>query len=111
MLVGTICAQPQPLARTCCCHDAGGGVELVAPAAGAAAPRARPVNGKFSCMMTGTGPAASAGVVSVSWISTVTAGYDELSTWPTSVFVVVRASLTVLVTSQRTRGVSFGVRP
>ena len=31
-------------------------------------------------MMTGTGPLAAAGVVSVSWISTVTAGYDELST-------------------------------
>ena len=41
-------------------------------------------------MITGTGPFASAGVVSVSWMSTVIGGYAELSTWPTSFFVIDR---------------------
>ena len=66
-------------------------------------------------MITGTGPFASAGVVSVSWISTLTSGYDELSTWPTSRFVTTGTSPTVCfsvaVTSHLTFGVFFGTRP
>ncbi len=66
-------------------------------------------------MMTGTGPLASAGVVSVSWTSTVICGYDELSTWPTSFLVTTATSPTlsflVSVTSHLTLGVSFGTRP
>jgi hypothetical protein len=56
-----------------------------------------------------------AGTFNVAWMFTVTSGYAELSTWPTSVLVTMGTSpfipLTVLVTSQVTLGVSFGVRP
>ena len=66
-------------------------------------------------MITGTGRAAFAGVVKDNWMSTVTCGYDELSTCPTSCFVITATSPTdsfvVLVTSQLTLGVSFGARP
>ena len=66
-------------------------------------------------MITGTGPLALAGVVSVSWMSTVICGYDELSTWPTSFFVTTATSPTfcffVSVTSHFTFGVSLGTRP
>ena len=60
-------------------------------------------------MITGTGPRALAGVVSVSWMSTVTSGYDELSTCPTSCFVTIgtppTVSVAVAVTSHFTAGV------
>src|SRR5271170_1231832 len=73
------------------------------------------IGSKASSIMTGTGPVALAGVVSVSWISTVISGYDELSTWPTSFFVMTGmsplVSRVVLITSQRTLGVFAGMRP
>ena len=54
-------------------------------------------------------------VVSVIWMSTVTAGYALLSTCPTSFLVttgtVPRVSLVVSVTSQVTLGVTFGTPP
>ena len=70
---------------------------------------------KPNSIMTGTGPVAFAGVVSVISISTVIAGYFELSTWPTSFFVVTGTPPTVsgavLVTSHFTGGTSFGTLP
>ena len=65
--------------------------------------------------MTGTGPVAFAGVFNVAWISTLIAGYDELSTFPSSCFVTVGISpfvpFAVLTTVQVTFGTFFGVRP
>src|SRR5262245_34596381 len=70
---------------------AGGGP----PARGAPAPARPPRAGCAppgivvpppNIIITGTGPFASAGVTSVIWMSTVIAGYDELSTCPTSTF-------------------------
>ena len=50
--------------------------------------------------------AVEAGVVNVTWMSTVICGYEELSTWPTSCFVMTGvspiASLVVLVASHLT---------
>ena len=66
-------------------------------------------------MITGTGPRALAGVASVSWMSTVTSGYEELSTWPTSCLVIIgtppTVSVLVAVTSHFTGGVAAGARP
>jgi hypothetical protein len=65
-------------------------------------------------MITGTPPAAFAGVLSVAWISTLIAGYAELSTLPRSCLVTTGISpmvlLAVLTTDHATLGV-FGVRP
>jgi len=65
-------------------------------------------------MITGTDPVAFAGVFNVACISTVMAGYDELSTLPSSCLVTVGISplvpLVELTTDQVTLGV-FGVRP
>ncbi len=70
---------------------------------------------KPSSMMTGTGPLASAGVVSVRSMFTVISGSAELSTCPTSVFVITGTSpffsCTVLTTSQLTLGRFAGMRP
>ncbi len=67
---------------------------------------------KPNSIITGTGPVAFAGVVSVSWMSTVTCGYEELSTWPTSFLVTTGTSPTTSsarpVTSHRTLGVRGG---
>ena len=69
---------------------------------------------KPKCSITGTGPAL-AGVVSVNWISTLTGGYDELSTCPRSCFVTTGTpalvSVVVPVTSQTTFGTFLGTRP
>ena len=92
------------------------------PGWGAALPGAAPGTGprgpnppKPNSIITGTGPEALAGVVSVSWMATVTCGYAELSTWPTSCLVttgtVPLVPLVVPVTSQFTLGVSLGTRP
>jgi hypothetical protein len=66
-------------------------------------------------MITGTGPFAFAGVLRLNWMSTVTWGYDELSTCPTSSFVMIGTSpfipFVVLLTSHVTFGVFFGRRP
>ena len=137
------CAYPQPRASTCCCQvgpvgtrppaGPGGGVRSDCRwcsgigrrgRGGAAAPDRRgapdrpghgPVRTPPNCMITGTGPFAFAGVVSVTWMSTVTCGYAELSTCPTSSFVMIGTSpfmpCVVLITSHVTFGVTFGVRP
>jgi hypothetical protein len=66
-------------------------------------------------MITGTGPFAFAGVESVNWMSTVTWGYEALSTWPTSCFVRTGTSpfisRVVSITFHVTAGVFFGTRP
>ena len=81
-----------------------------------------------NCMTIGTGPVALAGVTSVIPMFTVMAGYDELSTWPTSCFVTTRMSLTgcgvapnrpadmgrpcsMLTISHLTAGMVLGTRP
>ena len=70
---------------------------------------------KPNSIITGTGPVALAGVVSVNWMSTLIAGYALLSTCPTSCFVTAgtspTVSLVVFVTSHVTFGASFGTRP
>ena len=70
---------------------------------------------KPNSIITGTGPLASAGVVSVSWISTVMCGSAELSTWPTSFLVMTATSpffsCVVLTTSHLTLGSFCGTRP
>jgi len=70
---------------------------------------------KPNSIITGTGPGAFVGVVRVSWISTVMAGYEELSTWPASFFTVTGVlafdSWAVLTNSQVTLGVLLGTRP
>ena len=66
-------------------------------------------------MITGTGPFASAGVLSVRSIFTLIAGYAELSTWPISFLVITGTSpffsSVVLTTSHFTAGVCCGTRP
>src|SRR5262245_18021372 len=66
-------------------------------------------------IITGTGPPASAGVLSVTGISTFTLGYEALSTWPTSFLVMIGylsfISRVVLTISQVTFGVFAGMRP
>jgi len=106
---------------------AGGATGVSAPPARLAAPSAAglvrgppgpPPPGrrpKPNSIITGTGPAVPAGVVSVNWMSTVISGYDALSTCPTSCFWTTGTSpvfsRVVPVTSQRTRGTSAGTRP
>src|SRR5437868_588322 len=106
MLVGDRMAYPQPLARTCCCQ-VGPGITGRGPP--------RPVNEKASSMITGTGPAARAGVVNDNWISTLICGYEELSTRPINFFVITGtspfSSSVVAVVSHFTFGMSFGWRP
>src|SRR5438270_8259466 len=113
MVVGIRIAYPQPLAKTCCSHV---GPVVAARAAGkrrAIAARNSGLNP--NSMMTGTGPGALAGVVNVSWISTLTRGYDELSTRPMSFLVIAGTSPTVscatFASSQFTFGVLLGARP
>ena len=70
---------------------------------------------KPNSMITGTGPLALAGVVSVKSMLTAIAGYAELFTWPTSFLTVTGTSpffsCVVSVTSQTTLGVTLGTRP
>ena len=99
------------------------GEDLLLPRMGPPAARRRPPAGPArrarppppNSMITGTGPFAFAGVVSVNWMSTSICGYAELSTCPTSFFVTTGTSpsvpFVVLVTSHVTFGVSFGRRP
>jgi hypothetical protein len=65
--------------------------------------------------MTGTGPFACAGVLTVSWMSTVMKGYAALSTCPASFLVTIGTSpfnsSVVDVTSHFTDGVDAGTRP
>src|SRR5689334_20023635 len=82
-LIGTYSAYAQPLARTCCCHVGPGGGGGGGTAGGVAVGGR---GGNVNAMITGTGPVAVAGMVSVAPISTVTAGYALLSTWPASFF-------------------------
>src|SRR5205809_307480 len=80
-----------------------------------APPRAPPKPKPPNSMITGTGRVALAGVVNINWMSTTTCGYEELSTWPTTCFVMTGTSpftsLDVLITSHFTLGVTFGIRP
>src|SRR5579883_128851 len=121
MLAGLIVAYPHPSAISC--SAAGGSPGGGGPPARAGTPR--PPNGEGSpnsasgrppnIIITGTGPFASAGSTSVIWISTVSAGYAELSTRPASNFPTTARpptdAFTVLVTSQVTLGAFFGTRP
>ena len=70
---------------------------------------------KPNSIITGTGPAAFSGVVSVNWMSTLMSGYAELSTWPTSRLVTTgtlpTVCFSVAVTFHSTFGTSFGTRP
>ena len=70
---------------------------------------------KLSSIITGTGPAALAGVVSVRSMFTEICGYDELSTCPASLLVMMGTSpfisRVVLTISQFTFGVLRGIRP
>ena len=59
--------------------------------------------------MTGTGADAFAGVFSVAWISTLIAGYTELSTVPSNCFVTIGVSPFVPVVVETTAHVTFGV--
>src|SRR5688500_15543365 len=98
-------AYPHPFARPCCCQVGPAGF---VEAGNGPAPGLRP---NPNSVMTGTGPDAFAGVVSVNWTSTVICGYEELSTCPTSCFVITGTSplmsVMVLVTSLFTFGVFF----
>jgi hypothetical protein len=98
-LVGVRMAKPQPRESTCCCQSAPN----------------LPPNPKPNSRITGTDSRASAGVVSVSLMSTLICGHAELSTWPTSCFVTTSVSPTfcffVSTSSHFTRGVSLGTRP
>src|SRR4051794_37486150 len=89
-LLGTIIAYPQPFANTCCCQLGWAGPF---PAGNAGRfgplPDGKP---KPNSMMTGTGPAAFSGVVSVNWMFTVTSGYEELSTCPINRLVMTGTS-------------------
>src|SRR5262249_28616081 len=122
MLLGTMIAYPHPLAITSSCHDGpragpnGPPPPLVSAffitaflAAAPGPPGRGPKPPKPKSIITGTGPVASAGVVSVNWMSTVISGYDELSTCPTSRLVMTglspTLSLVVAVTSHFTPGV------
>src|ERR1700676_296609 len=118
MLLGERIAYPQPFARTCCCQVGPAGTGGPPRPAGGGPPRPppRPPNPvKPNSMITGTGPVALAGVVSVNWMSTVICGYEELSTCPTSFFVITGTSpfvsLLVSVTSHFTAGVCLGTLP
>src|SRR5450759_4360223 len=88
-------AYPHPLASTCCCQvgPAGPRPPPGPPAPGGSGPRAAPRPGPKppppNSMITGTGPAALAGVVNANWMSTVICGYAELSTWPTNCLATV----------------------
>src|SRR5450759_2747188 len=113
-------AYPHPLASTCCCQvgPAGPRPPPGPPAPGGSGPRAAPRPGPKpppNSSITGTGPAALAGVVNANWMSTVICGYAELSTWPTSVLEITATSptvsLLVLVTSHVTFGTTLGTRP
>src|SRR6185437_10815828 len=109
MLVGESTAYPHPFAITCSCHVGPGGGVNRAPIAGGKG-RVNP-----NSMITGTGPAALAGVVRFNSISRLISGSSELSTCPIRCFVITGApptvSFDVLVTSHVTFGVFFGTRP
>jgi hypothetical protein len=66
-------------------------------------------------IITGDGPAAFAGVVRAISMSTESAGYAALSTWPTNDLVTTAtpptASRATPFTSHFTGGTSFGTRP
>src|SRR6266550_4934181 len=100
MLDGTRIAQPQPLATTCCCHvgplpcppPKGPPRKTFVPP-GAFVPRRKPPNPpKPNSIITGTGAVALAGVVNVNWMSALISGHKELSTRPTSCFVMMGTS-------------------
>src|SRR5215472_14197614 len=74
ILAGFSVAKPQPLASTCACQLGPGSEPCCEGATAAGAPRPPP-----NTVMTGMGPFALAGVLRESWMSTVMAGYDELS--------------------------------
>src|SRR5580704_1244240 len=91
---------PQPLDMSCCCQfgplgprpNPPGGpigllvdVEAVRRRNPAKFPNPNPPNSTI----TGTGPVALAGVVTLAWIFTSISGYEELSTCPTRVLVIV----------------------
>src|SRR5262249_10991598 len=107
-LLGTRIAKPHPFARTCSCQF--GPRALPFPPKPPPNPPPTP-----NSITTGTGPFALSGAVSDSWTSTVTCGYDELSTRPTSCLVTTGTSpivrLLVPVTSHFTFGTSLGTRP
>src|SRR4029077_18588599 len=103
-------------ASTCCCHvgpGGGGGGALGGAPPGPPRPPGNPPNPNSS--IPGTGPRASAGVLSDNRMSTVICGYPELSTCPISFFVITGTSplfsRTVSVTSHVTFGVILGTRP
>jgi hypothetical protein len=89
----------------------GGGAYGTAPAAAPRPPNPAVPNDRI----TGTGPVAFAGVLTDARMLTVSVGYDELSTLPTSCFVMMGTSpfisRVVLNTSHVTLGVCLGVRP
>src|ERR1700744_4547921 len=97
--VGMKVAYPQPFAINCSCQVGPGKDGGSVPLAAIRARRAAITFGSYmNCKMTGTGPAAFAGVVNVNWMSTVTRGYDELSTWPISCLVMAGTPPTFSVT-------------
>src|SRR5215467_3016160 len=63
---------------------------------------------KPNIIITGTGPFASAGVTTLIWISTSIEGYDELSTWPLSIFATTGYLPTVVFTVSVTVQVTLG---
>ena len=84
------------------------GVGVGGPPAGAAR-RGPPLPSIVT--MTGTGPAASAGRVSVRWMAGVASGYAELSMCPTIVLVTRPAAVSTLVVSHVMGGVPSGILP
>src|ERR1700691_5895768 len=106
-VVGIRIAYPQPFDSTCCCQ--------VGPGCGGRGGVRPGGKTKLNSMITGTGPLALAGVVSVRSMLTAIAGYAELSTWPASFLTTTGTSpffsLVAAVTSQVTLGVTLGTRP
>src|SRR5688572_11823157 len=80
ILTGRIIAYAQPLASTCCCQVRGVVVLFAAEVSRGGAGGLNPGgNTNPNSMITGTGPFAVAGTVSVRSISTLIAGYELLS--------------------------------
>src|ERR1700677_1924706 len=114
-------AQPQPFDKHSCCQFATVPPNTLNPRNALVPPgRFRPNPAKFRKLkpnsnITGTGPGALAGVVSVRSMFTVMFVSEELSTWPISCLVITgTAPLFVwvtLFTSQVTLGTLAGTRP
>ena len=108
MLAGLIDAYPHPAAISCCAEL--GGPDGVSVGGGDGGSAALP-----NIIKVGTLPLALAGVTTVIWMSTVIAGYDELSTWPTSCFAITgmpaTCAFTVCFNSHFTAGTPAGTRP